>query len=379
MLAFLLPTIYYDAVLFCVEFNENVEDGDRDEVSAADVDSFSNKTTSHCTSQLPSSRVNFHNQRSHRARRPITRSVCSQTFSQHSSLKLHACTGTHREQQNCPVSKSTFPECSRLDHHFLTDKDEQSSLEHYQIDNEQQPSVCSVCQHKCSGSDSLRRHMRIHKAKPSRLKRRTSSFSCNICGRSFTRSTSLKRHLRIYKSRPDHLKHRDAEPAVEPLFTCSVCGRSFKRSHGLKRHMSWHRGERPYCCFVCGGRFSLSYGLALHLRSHTGEHPYTCSVCQGRFTQSCSLKRHMLTHSGVKMHRCGDCSGKFATAFSLKRHVARAHLQSVANKVGKNVVPRTPLSSPEQCKCIQLRYRMGADFKLQLQNTASFAQDKDQI
>jgi len=211
--------------------------------------------------------------------------------------------------------------------------------------NDHLPVDCYRHQSVCTRSN---RHRTKHHMS-TRTRRQQRPLMCNVCKQKFSQRRSLELHVKNTHS-------------AEQRFLCSVCKRRFMRSGSLKRHMSSHSRAKPYSCYECGKTFSSSYGLAVHVRSHTGDKPFSCSICHHRFTQSGSLRTHMLRHSGEKPHSCDVCGGKFVTAFSLKRHNLRAHAGDVSES------RLSSLRSVKQQTSISLRYRLGPDMKLQIQN-----------
>ena len=328
----------------CAEFgpqllNEREED-DEDEVSASNADSCSHMFPCHstsCNERVPVDSIEHEpncadsnkpvpecRKRACKGQRPLTCTVCKRTFLQNFSLKLHML--THKWLP--PITHTVCSSHKLLEH----SGSERDMLAHSKC----RSSGHGVCKQKCSRSDSLKTHLRTRRGEAPGV--------------------------------PSNLEH---DSARDPSLTCSICSHTFTRSASLRRHLN--SGEKLYSCFECGQKFASSYTLSVHLRSHSGERPYTCPVCPGRFTQSASLKRHMLFHSAENPHCCSHCNAKFASAISLKRHVAHVHAdqRSAAGDLSKNE------SSSKQSLCVQRRYRLGADFRLQIQNADSFHQAKE--
>ena len=75
---------------------------------------------------------------------------------------------------------------------------------------------------------------------------------CKICNRRFSSPTALQRHL---------LTHTHIKP-----YKCTMCHQSFSRKYSLDRHMLLHTDSKPFACHLCPRRFRESFKLKLHYR-----------------------------------------------------------------------------------------------------------------
>jgi len=82
-------------------------------------------------------------------------------------------------------------------------------------------------------------------------------FACKLCDYKCTKSESLKTHMRIHHG--------------ETLFACELCNFTCKQRSGLKPHMRIHTGEKPFACELCDYKCNQSGGFNRHMRMHAGK------------------------------------------------------------------------------------------------------------
>uniref|UniRef100_A0A673JDE9 Zinc finger protein Xfin-like n=1 Tax=Sinocyclocheilus rhinocerous TaxID=307959 RepID=A0A673JDE9_9TELE len=169
-------------------------------------------------------------------------------------------------------------------------------------------------------------------------------FSCRFCGRAFASTDSLKKHLRL---------HKGNKP-----FRCLDCGKNFARknyrnshekqcqgksSSFLQRHVSLHSKEtvKPYRCKTCESCFSRYDHLKLlstSPQSKTQEDGDTlqCKVCSKQLSTPSDLKRHMaMLHITDKPFPCKRCGKTYSTKKTLRTH----NLTIRCKKISKESVP----------------------------------------
>uniref|UniRef100_A0A673JI74 Zinc finger protein Xfin-like n=1 Tax=Sinocyclocheilus rhinocerous TaxID=307959 RepID=A0A673JI74_9TELE len=138
-------------------------------------------------------------------------------------------------------------------------------------------------------------------------------FSCRFCGRAFASTDSLKKHLRL---------HKGNKP-----FRCLDCGKNFASRTGLIRHIRLHTGEKPFPCLTCGrARY-----LRRHILTHTEVKPYRCKTCESCFSRYDHLKLlsaspQSKTQEDGDMLQCKVCSKRLSTPSDLKRHMSMLHI-----------------------------------------------------
>ncbi|XP_019129605.1 zinc finger protein Xfin [Larimichthys crocea] len=179
--------------------------------------------------------------------------VCDKTFSSESELMNHECVGDvlqrhHKQTErkgvgrkhhirvhaaekplSCSLCGETFIRPDALSDHMTSHTGEKTFS-------------CSVCNSGFTDSESLIKHMRIHT--------RQTQFSCSVCGKEFAWRRSLTKHMEVHARR-------------KPL-SCPVCGKQFPWRRDLTKHMVIHAKARMYRCTACHRRFAHFYQLNYH-------------------------------------------------------------------------------------------------------------------
>nr|XP_050032066.2 zinc finger protein 84-like [Dermacentor andersoni] len=165
--------------------------------------------------------------RSHTGERPFPCHLCSNAFSDSTTLKRHVRAHTGERLYKCHLCPNTFTKNCNLKQHLLT-----------------------------------------HTGKR--------PFRCHLCPETFSRSYTLKRHV---------FTHTGERP-----FSCVHCGLSFLRKDQLLYHVSDHTGEKPcsvtsgsleqdqllvsvqgrlHLCQLCAYKTNDKTYMMEHLRTHT--------------------------------------------------------------------------------------------------------------
>ena len=213
----------------CDSHIHNVQAVDvKDELSAANTDSFGNMCTSHSTTQLSS--CNDHvsvdssgHQRSHTVDSYVTCTVCGKSLHR-GSIKRHMRIHAAERPYSCDEYDKTVTHSNTLKDHTRR-------------------RTCSVCNKQFASSFSLKRHLRIHSG--------LHPYCCEVCQKKFTYSANLTVHMRT---------HSDEQP-----YTSKLCFKKFTHSANLTVHMRTHTGEQPYWCHLCRKNFAYLSHLKRHI------------------------------------------------------------------------------------------------------------------
>lgn len=169
---------------------------------------------------------------------------------------------------------------------------------------EDQPSICDICNKEFKSKFKLKRHMFVHKL-----------HDCPECSRKF--------------SKAEMWVHRSEKHGVK-IPTCGVCGYRSERSDQVVEHQRRvHLQEKNVACPECDMKFYNEAYLKMHMVRHTAAKEFECKFCNKMFRRLHDLKRHVKIHTGDKRKVCHVCGERFVQKASLTHHMVKHHPDSV--------------------------------------------------
>uniref|UniRef100_A0A1A9UNZ1 C2H2-type domain-containing protein n=1 Tax=Glossina austeni TaxID=7395 RepID=A0A1A9UNZ1_GLOAU len=172
--------------------------------------------------------------------------LCSRKYCRKEDLQEHVKkkhsndSKTEKQRSQTRVGKSKdFHLCNFCGQSFTT----HSSLRmHSRKHTGERPYKCDLCEKAFMRQQDMKLHRVIHSdEKP---------HQCFECGKSFKRPDKLRTHMRV---------HSGLRP-----YKCTECDKSFKYASVLRTHMHIHTGQKPFSCKTCRESFSLRTSLNAH-------------------------------------------------------------------------------------------------------------------
>ncbi|XP_069579921.1 uncharacterized protein [Brachyistius frenatus] len=177
----------------------------------------------------------------------------------------HQAAGRGGRRHTCNLCSMSYPDSASLKVHKQTHKGSGQGPLY----------TCNQCGKTFTQACNLKVHQRIHSGQGLHL--------CSHCGKGFPSFGDLK-------------THKCGQTGDKP-YCCTVCGNKFSRLWNLKLHRRIHTQEKPHRCNMCDKSFTRADILKVHQRTHTGERPYCCTVCGLSFKRLDHLKSHQRKHT----------------------------------------------------------------------------------
>ncbi|XP_071507068.1 uncharacterized protein [Diadema antillarum] len=322
-------------------------------------------------------------------------SICFRVFSNRYKLLMHEDTHLKSRPYHCELCTKSFTQKSSLKVHMALHGSQYSYYTQY---------ACQFCGKKFVGRSKLKRHIHcVHRkeqlklmmSKPSnasarnmygmspvrRRRRRilkspsnqtlldeetlgevwtAKDYKCQHCDKTFPDEPSLTAHQEVH--------------VVEKLFKCPLCAKGFINKELQERHMAViHGEEKPFHCRHCSGCFETKSELEVHETAHHISHSellkenhmdkpgsknhlqtpeansgseHNCQVCSMSFVVKQELEDHWKRNVDQAVAKCRSCSEKFLSQCELYKHVkTHAALEEVQPSARKVLVESVVQSS----------------------------------
>ncbi|XP_032301709.1 zinc finger protein 142 isoform X3 [Coturnix japonica] len=263
---------------------------------------------------------------------------CHKYFTSKSKLKIHMMRETGEKAHRCPLCHYSSVEKNALNRHMASMHEDISNFY-------SDVYSCPVCKEKFRLSQTLKEHLKTHKAEPKRL----SCFQegCDYCvedrkefvrhlkdahgikaveckyhacsllfGTAEAMEAHRKTHYAFHCQQCDFIcsnkhvfrKHKkQGHPGSEQL-QCSFCPYATFNPVEYHDHVGkMHANEKIHKCTECAFATAHKRVLIRHMLLHTGEKPHKCELCDFTCRDVSYLSKHMLTHSKDKNFMCTEC------------------------------------------------------------------------
>ncbi|XP_046559009.1 zinc finger protein 709-like [Haliotis rubra] len=303
--------------------------------------------------------------------------LCSQVFSDYSSLKNHIelhvrpisvrtrsslRSGSARSVDsglNCDLCGKTVSTMVELRRHIaghvgseeLDDGDEEgTACLDGDIKNRPQGIhfKCYLCERTFKQRHLLKRHFRTHREEKGQI------VSCDVCGKDILSKRSQRPHLCVgcdsgSQCRDTNAKvetgntgketdeangdNSDSVVNVSALFS-DDSSKSDQTNSGRDTHLlekenskrKYKKAPKNKVCEICGKAYSSSKRLKLHRQEHDTppEPTFTCEMCGKSFNRLSGLTRHKKSHASPRLFPCEYCEKNFSCKSKMEIHI-RTH------------------------------------------------------
>lgn len=195
------------------------------------------------------------------------------------------------------LQKEKCPQCD-----FQASKS--NMFQHINIVHNGKTIQCPKCEHRCSRSSDLKKHIKsVHE--------NLQDQQCPHCEFKCSRACSLKLHIKGV-----HNQIKD--------FVCDRCDYKTSYKGHLNEHiLSVHEQVREQQCPHCEHKSFSQVNLKTHIESvHEKIKNHACALCDYKCYGRDSLKSHVkAVHERIRDNACPRCNYKTAEAGNLRKHM----------------------------------------------------------
>ncbi|XP_078535359.1 zinc finger protein 142 [Lissotriton helveticus] len=249
---------------------------------------------------------------------------CQRFFTSRSKLKIHMMRELGEKSHRCPLCDYSSVEKNALNRHMASMHED---ISNFYSDTY----ACPVCEDKFRLSQTLKEHMKTHKAEQQLL-------ICfqQDCGSSTTDRKEFVRHLKeahsiravecryhacslLFTTREEMELHRQSHYA----FHCDQCTFVCSNKHAFRKHKrQGHPGSEELECDFCPFKTFNPVEFSDHVgKMHANEKIHKCTECEFATAHKRVLIRHMLLHTGEKPHKCQRCEFTCRDVSYLSKHM----------------------------------------------------------
>lgn len=298
------------------------------------------------------------------------------------------------EMEESLQSGENYDEYYDDDNIILIDSDDDNNLlngtNNNQMELDDKPFSCELCQKKVSTSYNLKRHMMIHTGeKP---------YGCDLCEKRFREFSDLKKHRKKHTSEV-HFKCMVCNINSPSPFDPTKCVKCLNadgygiRMNSVGQNIGPHISAKRNI-YQQPNQYRIQQNLHRQLqpqqqkqhhqlqqqqrmvkirnpdipRFEGNKRAYICTFCDRVFGSSSNLKRHVMIHTGEKPYDCNVCNRAFRELSTLRKHQATHFLDSgsggIDNDLASSSSSNSTLSSTTNYNNDSMQYFMGKDIQM---------------
>lgn len=161
---------------------------------------------------------------------------------------------------------------------------------HYEIHLRERAQKCNLCGKVFHDSHKLKTHVKIHTESKLYASSNTYQFHNDNNNEAFDSPHNQKMHRRF--------------PAGHGSYRCKLCNKSFTNADILKMHVTAHTGNKPHRCVLCSKTFIDEYQFTQHLHLHCEEKTHICRLCNKCFSNINDFRIHTRIHKEERTYLC---------------------------------------------------------------------------
>ncbi|PNF32602.1 hypothetical protein B7P43_G18095 [Cryptotermes secundus] len=190
--------------------------------------------------------------------------ACTSSVSQHSFFLCRA-----EQVYTCNLCSQSFFNASTL-------------KLHYEIHLRERYQKCNICGKVFHDSHKLKKHVKIHTESKLYASGNIYKFHNDNNNGAF--------------DSPHNQKIQNRFPAGHCSYRCKLCNKSFANADILRMHVTTHTGNRLHRCVLCSKTFVDEYQFTQHLHLHCEEKTHVCRLCNKCFSNINDFRTHTRIH-----------------------------------------------------------------------------------